>query len=226
MAATHGALRLLPLYTNAAVPPIVLKGDVVWTQALRAAGQNTKQEVAHQATPATWEEIKEAIRLEPVQSIRMALLIAWLTCARGGCTLLLRRQNVQLSAKRLSVQFRAGKSVRSRGQYAVHTALPPAPLLEELRSFLNGIPPGQKFLFQGTKGSDLKEALRRVNSRLEQRSMRRGAIQTLSASGMPDQELLNFSGHTNVPMLRRYLDFGRRSGEGKALAAKAKALIA
>ena len=83
-AATHGALRLLPLYTNAAVPPIVLKGDAVWTQALRASGQNTKQEVAHQATPATWEEIKEAVRLEPVQSIRMALLIAWLTRARGG----------------------------------------------------------------------------------------------------------------------------------------------
>ena len=123
----------------------------------------------------------------------MALLVAWLTCARGGDVLLLRRNNVTLTPTRLSAQFRAGKSVRSRGPYTVHSARPPPTLFAELHAFLEEIP-SPAFLFKGVKGADLKDALRRANPNLEQRSLRRGAIQTLSASGISEEELLNFSG--------------------------------
>ena len=48
-----------------------------------------------------------------------------------------------------------------------------------------------------------------MNRSLEQRSLRRGAIQALAKSpGITDEVLMMFSGHTQVATLRRYLSWG------------------
>ena len=56
--------------------------------------------------------------------------------------------------------------------------------------------------------SDVLAALRRVSHDLENRSIRRGALQALANAGTPEDVLLLFSGHTNVVTLRRYLGWG------------------
>jgi hypothetical protein len=51
----------------------------------------------------------------------------------------------------------------------------------------------------------LLQALRRVHPKLEQRSMRRGALTSIARCGATEQELMLFSGHTQIRTLRRYL---------------------
>jgi len=57
----------------------------------------------------------------------------------------------------------------------------------------------------------IKDTLRAAtgNIKLENRSLRRGALQSLAKAGAPLATMLNFSGHSNVTSLKRYLNFGR-----------------
>ena len=56
--------------------------------------------------------------------------------------------------------------------------------------------------------TECRAALRVSRPELSWRSVRRGALQQLAASGCSEAELLTFSRHTNVQQLRRYLSFG------------------
>jgi hypothetical protein len=177
--------------------------------------------------------VRKAIEMEPDVAVKMALLVTWLTCGRGGDALLLKPENVELVTKThkgveqlgMEVNFWKGKTVKTRGSYMVFTQSPPEDLKEEFINFQQKMRK-EDYLFKGVKGAQIKDALRRVNPKLEQRSLRRGAIQTLSQTGLfKDEELLHYSGHTNVAMLRRYLNFGKLSGEGAKLSAQAAALV-
>jgi integrase len=206
MASVQGALALLPLYSRN-LPPILLKHSPEWVQAMKGAGKKATQEIAKQAKPATWANIQEAMRKEKSEKVKYAMLIAWLTCARVGCVLQLRREDVRETEQGLAVQFRRGKSVLVRKTaYTVHTAKIP----EEYRLPFQAFLCKQKgFIFFHVKGHQVKTSLRRADTMLEQRSIRRGALQTLAKVGkMSLESMLAFSGHTNVKMLQRYLDFG------------------
>ena len=152
------------------------------------------------------------------------MLLTWLTCGRGGDVLLLKPKDAEEHATGLRVSFWRGKTVKTRGPYTVFTQMPPEEFLEDWKAHVQQATRNQ-FLFQGVKGEQIKIALRRVNPRLEQRSLRRGALQTLAATNISDEKLLHYSGHTNVTMLRRYLDFGKVSGEGATLSRAAAALV-
>ena len=232
MATAHGALRLLPLYAEAELP-VWMKDSVIWMQAMKGAAKMAKQYPPTQPTAASWEEVRKAIDLEPDLAIKMALLVIWLTCGRGGDALLLKPGNVELVSKMhkgvmqegMEVNFWKGKTVKTRGSYMVFTQSPPESLKEAFVNYQQKMKE-EDYLFKGVKGAQIKDALRRVNPKLEQRSLRRGAIQTLSQTGLfKDEELLHYSGHTNVAMLRRYLNFGKLSGEGAKLSAQAAALV-
>lgn len=218
MATLHGALRLLPLYT-AAPYSILLKQDPTWVMAMRAAGQKARQQTPNQPKAATSEQVRRAAELCPQLAVRNALLLAWVTAGRGGDVLLLRPENVTVQGEVLAVNFCRGKTAKVRGPYTVHTTLPPQGFLEYLEAAK-----GQQWLFPQVKGAHLKEALRLVDPSLEQRSLRRGAIQALAASGLTDEELLHYSGHSSVQMLRRYLNYGLKSGEAARRGARAVAL--
>ena len=208
MAATQGALRLLPLYSGHET--IDLRDNPMWAQAMRTARRETQCEVGYQPKAITAEDLRAAVAKEPSQNVRMALVMAWATAARGGCTLQLRLSNVELSGSNLQVQFRHGKSVIARGPYTVHTAIPQW-ALGEFRMWLGK--KRQGLLFQGVTGEQLKLALRRVDKLYEQRSIRRGSLQAMSLRGCSDEDLLLYSGHTNLKTLRRYLDWGKKSGD-------------
>ena len=51
--------------------------------------------------------------------------------------------------------------------------------------------------------------LKKVNKKLEMRSLRRGALQELSGHATRDI-VMSFSGHTNERQLLRYLEYGRK----------------
>jgi hypothetical protein len=57
----------------------------------------------------------------------------------------------------------------------------------------------------------VKDALRAEtgNPALENRSIRRGALQAMALAGASEKELMLFSRHATPAMLRRYLGFGR-----------------
>ena len=225
MATVHGALRLLPLYTTTRFP-VMMKESVVWMQSMKGAGKESKQEVPNQATPATWSLVEEAIKKESIMSHKMAVLLTWLTCGRGGDVLLLEPNCVELQENGMMVHFRRGKTVKTRGAYSIFTPHPTDQLKESFGIFLKeALASKRKWLFQGVQGKHVKEALRRADPKLEQRSLRRGAIQTLAGSGLGDEEMLKYSGHANVQMLRRYLNFGKLSGEGKRLQEQATVLL-
>lgn len=235
MATAHGALRLLPLYVEGELP-VMMKESVTWMSAMKAAGRLAKQTPPHQPQAATWEQVKTAIDKEKDTAIRMALLLTWLTCGRGRDVLLLSPKHVELIVRQektkkgkpekvpvMSVGFYRGKTVKTRGPYTVFTRQPPQEFQDEFSKFLKEAD-GRKLLFPGVKGAKIKDALRRADKKLEQRSLRRGAIQALAKSGVSETELLHFSGHTNVTMLRRYLNFGKVSAEGTRLAKEAMVL--
>jgi hypothetical protein len=61
-------------------------------------------------------------------------------------------------------------------------------------------------------GRTVAAALKKVDPALEQRSVRRGALQQMADEKVPDETLLLFSGHKRLETLKRYLEWGRKGG--------------
>lgn len=207
LCSAQGALAALPLYRHA--PSVNLQQCVIWRQAIRGATIRAKQELPNQPEPATWPMIQQALKEEPSLPIRAAIIIMWMTCARGGCVLQLHSVDVVVHQDAsMSVRFRKGKGARVRGPYTVHTASLPPMYLAMIKKWL--AERSNKQLFPMLEGADIKTSLRRANRLLEQRSIRRGALMTLSLSpGITDSLLMEFSGHTQQATLRRYLNWGK-----------------
>ena len=121
-----------------------------------------------------------------------------------GCILQLKHEDIRIleatdGCVPISVTFKRGKAVRLRGPYTVHTAVEQS-LWTSILSPL--VSEGVGFLFQcasprarQTMGESLRQTLRSIDPSLEQRSIRRGALQHLSALGLDEAALLQFSGH-------------------------------
>lgn len=211
MACAQGALSSLPLYRHTP-HPILLKQSVVWMQAMRACGRQARQELPKQPTPATWTQVQRVLRREASLPVFAAVLLAWLSAARVGCVLQLAASDLEIHPDgTTSIRFRRGKSVLARGTaYTVHTPPIPAEFLPRLRRWLDQ---RKSTLFPSSvKGQHIKESLRTEDKALEQRSLRRGALQSLAAQpDMTDEVLMLFSGHASVNTLRRYLSWGTRA---------------
>ena len=78
---------------------------------------------------------------------------------------------------------------------------------------------------QSMQGSDLCKALRTINPKYEQRSIRRGALQTMASHGTDEETLMRFSGHTQVGTLRRYLNWNTINSKVQADMEKAAASL-
>lgn len=208
LACAQGALSSLPLY-RACRSPILISKDTIWTHGIRATARKARAELPQQPTAATWTEIEKCLRTERSLPIFVVVLLAWFTAARIGCILQLTKSDITVHSDfTMSVRFTRGKSVLLRASaYTVHTAPVPVEFRDRLQRWLTE---RHTWLFpRETTGTQVKLALRRVNINLEQRSIRRGALQALSrAPGMTDESLLLFSGHSNVRTLRRYLNWG------------------
>jgi integrase len=227
LANVTGALSKLPLYSNAAWP-VLLNQSPEWVQIMRATEQDAQKSQPVGQTAVALEEIREAIReaiAMAAPETAVALLLQWLTCARPGCTLQLRRRDVDLKPDgRLRVLFRQGKGVRFRGPYTVPTMVPQEHV-QLLSQHLAPLRPDD-FLFPSlspdqspkVRMAAMTETLRAINPELTLRAMRRGSLQALARAATPLDELLTFSGHTSEKTLKRYLDWGRLAEQRNAQA--------
>ena len=83
MAATQGALRLLPLYTKDKAT-VDLRDDPTWLQAMRTARRMAQNEVGYQPKAITMADLRRAVELEPNRDLQGALIIAWMTARARG----------------------------------------------------------------------------------------------------------------------------------------------
>lgn len=208
-ASTQGALSLLPLYKAGAIP-ITLTRYPVWRQGIRTFQRACKEEKPNQPTPATKHQILSIVGRYYTElkrpDIASVLLLGWLTAARLGCVLQLAREDVVFNHdSSVSVTFRRGKGVRVRGPYTVHATHLPEKLLTDLRAHVEQR--HTKLFPRHLTGDILRVAIKRFFPNLEQRSLRRGALQAMAAAGVSEETLMRYSGHTRLQTLHRYLSW-------------------
>ena len=215
-ASMQGAMSALPLYTNSP-HPIHLARSPTWRSALSSLSKGTKEFAAREPVAASAEELFSVLP-KANATTASALALTWVTAARLGCVLQLNAGDITLTpglsptdSWRLVANFRRGKGVLFRGPYSVHTLMPPeqAKILRNLQAPLRS--DARLFPTPTQTHKAALTALRARNPLLEVRSLRRGALQCLALT-TPEELLLNFSGHTNVRTLRRYLGWGRVVG--------------
>lgn len=213
MANLTGALSHLPVYTDSPVP-IRLVLSPAWRDALRNTEMRAKESEGQSPPASTLHQVQAAVSKCLNPETRVAMMLAWLTAARCGCILQLKRQDVALAPDRsLTVTFRRGKGVKFRGPYTVPT-LAPVEWMPALRRWLDSCSP-LHFLFPAdsvahrcAKGRLIMLALRSVDPSLNQRAIRRGALQHMARAGVPIEDLMVFSGHKSRDTLNRYLRWG------------------
>ena len=217
MATLQGAMKALSLVTN--VQPVELAQSAEWCASLRFVAAEAKSERPRVPLAASAELVKAAILAEPRRKVRLLLALTWVCCGRTGDLVQLSPADFQwandtATAAGLTVTFRRGKTVERRGPYSLHTSLC-ADWLEPL-----GLKAGDTASLgtaiaemRRAEVKDVLAALRRISPDLENRSLRRGALQTLAMSGVDEATLLLFSGHTQISTLRRYLAWGAIGSE-------------
>ena len=196
--------------------------------------------------PAGREEIEKAISMPRVhhprdpltpEALRVLLIVTWISAGRFGDVLSLKVGDLRLLPASagaptvpIEIAFLRGKGAKMRkGGYTVPTALN-LEWAALVRNFLQGRQ-ATEWLFPAVSkqtrlamGVLAREVLRHVNPQLEQKSVRRGALQALSNAGVPEQLLLLFSGHATVKMLRRYLGWKPARAEASLATAGASIL--
>ena len=217
-----GALARASLYTTSAMDLPVTQ-CAVFKDAVRSAKKEEHAFLTKPPKPCTKEQVVKAVAAARSNNVQEQLALAWLTAGRVGCTLQLKREDVQLGPNgTMSVQFRRGKGVAMGAPYTVHTKCPPEwqPILNRLLSRTS--PGGFLWPYDNREartagGKDVAKALKEIDPQLEQRSLRRGALQQMADAGVDDATLMTFSGHRRVETLHRYLDWGRK---GRSRAAR------
>jgi hypothetical protein len=182
---------------------------------MRAVTKRARQELPQQPKAATAAQIMGWLRGPAMHSspaLWATVLIGWFTTQRVGCIRQLEKQDIAAHANRtLSIRFRRGKVVPAIGPYTVHTGAIPEEFWPALVQFLTPCHPSQR-IFQTVSGVQVKLALRTIDAQLEQRSLRRGAIQCLAQqAGMTNEILMAYTKHTTLASLFRYLNWGLKA---------------
>ena len=218
----HGALAALFVYRKSQ-DQVVLAGCPQWNTHLSTVQRMKPLHKPNQPRAMTQAELIRAMQLEPRPEVRAALEIGWAAASRGNDLRQLLASDILFppplggrSDPVMTITFRRGKTAKKE-QYTVGVPLPSA----ETRAYINQKKVDNSWVFPGVQGEHIKKALRRANPVLEQRSIRRGRLQQLSAEGWPDEKLRELSQHATVQMLRRYLDMGVMSSTTHEIAALA-----
>jgi hypothetical protein len=216
MAETQGAFNNLPILRGTA--PIRLCDFPAWVQALKGAAARARSERPRIPFAATAASIDTAMASTNHLGKKRLLALSWLLAGRTGDCRQLREDDISRDGNVLTVTFRRGKTVSRRGPYSLHTVIPEQWLwLFDTK--------GWEGTLRSATVKDILLCLRAADSRLENRSIRRGALQRL-ASELTEDELLLFSGHTTLATLRRYLQWGAIGNKKKTLMTAAARTLA
>ena len=205
----QGVLIALPLYRMGA-PSIRISECQLWRAAVRAATIRSRMQGIVPPMPMTYEQMEMAVRLESSLPVRALLIVAWMTCGRVGCVLSVAKGELRLNhqTQTISVTFMRGKAAKMRCPVTVDSGKLPSKWWELLVKWEST---RHRMIFPEDGSCSRKvilEALRRVATGLESRSIRRGALQHLAELKVDEVTLMRFSGHASVLMLRRYLLWG------------------
>lgn len=211
----QGALALLPKYF-CTTEGINLNSSPLWRQAIRKLTQLSKEESPNQPQAALVEDVEDMIASNKTsRPEKVCLALGWATCSRLGCILSLKKEDVQFlgpttdgKAQAVMITFRRGKGVKTTGPYTVNSRMSQAwaQMVQEYMATRH------TFIFpkKVKMGKAIKEASP-TGKKLEQRSLRRGALQALALSGVSEETLMRYSGHTRVSTLRRYLNWNTKN---------------
>jgi hypothetical protein len=154
-------------------------------------------------------ESLEAHRSPLAPLATLYLWLWWVSSARSGDAMLLRAENVVNNKVGLSLRFCEGKVVSVMGPVTTHTIGMPSKLQALMPKNKQG------YIFAPIVRTTIQELVmgcaKAVNKRIEARSFRRGSLVHMAERGATDEELLRFSHHTTIAMLRRYLGWGMTS---------------
>ncbi|CUE72298.1 TATE DNA transposon, putative, partial [Bodo saltans] len=218
LAELAGALKNLPV--SRGIPMVDLSVDPQWLAAIRGTAGQAKEERPKVPEPISSTDITKALINEPRMAVRRLLAMTWLCCGRTGDVRQLAPGDVTREGPNMTVTFRRGKTIQRRGPYSLHTTLP-----EEWTEIIKANEGNFISDLKLATVSDVLATVRRISPRYENRSIRRGALQTLANTGVPEDTLLLFSGHTNVCTLRRYLAWGAiGTAKKQTMTAAARAL--
>ena len=207
-ATLSGAMNRLDQYMEGSEIPIMLTQFSVWSDFIKETKRQERLHKGRVPVAATWAEVKRVMdHLIQRKKLGTAVMlwVAWSHAARPGDVWKLKRSDITVTATRITILWTRGKVVTTRGPYT--TFADPGPYKDLLEEYLNNIPQDTS-LFQGVwRSQTFLREVRTFNRSLELKSLRRGALQCLSAAGFPESVLMLFSGHSTVDMLRRYLGF-------------------
>ena len=201
---------LCPSDQHGPVSPIQLAQYSIWQDFMREATRQArmaKTRIPQAATALEVTKVMHRLVREGKRFLAVTLWLGWTHAARPSDVWRLERHDVVMEGERLTITWRRGKVVASRGPYSTFAAM--GEFAGLLSTFLNSFPPSATmFLTAGPwKSASLLKELRATNRQLELRSLRRGALQLLSTMGTPEEILMIFSGHSSIATLRRYLGY-------------------
>jgi len=233
------AFHRLPTYTRGALPPLRLTDDREWTDATRHIRKMSRRFMKTGLPSLTCEQIMQLVREAKNPAFRVVIILMWCCAARSGDVLQLRKAGIMVGAvhapprvgemTEVSVFFDRGKVIGKIDPYTVHTAIPEY-WATWLKTYLSECK--TEFLVQLVDKRDrqrflakLLEYLRTVVPACDLRAVRRGAAQSMAEKGVPLTTILQFTRHTDLPMLRRYLRFGRMKTQEATTAFAAARLL-
>jgi len=217
MATAIKACELTELYVPS-IPAFRVLNDVDFRMSLSYVDKQLKQETPDFPKPAIFEKILEAVATGcATQQEAAATMLAmdWINAGRLPDTKRLRVRSILLCPTNptmaMAIQWTECKVVELGGNpYTTHPAtgvfheVIARYLKERVRA------PKDEFLFpeRDKVFQQAVQLMKRVDPQLTDRSIRRGALQAMADNGVPDNILLQFSQHTSLKMLHRYLAWG------------------
>ena len=207
------ALRLLPLFTNAA-KGINIREDTVFDTAMRKAQAAARNEPARVITPMTegdFQKMNTVLQADPIA--RTFLVTSWFLAGRLGDVRQLDPKEITLDEKsrKMDALFRKGKGAHFRGPYHVSAVLP-----QEEFNRIKTVIASRAALSELFTPAEQNRLSKLHAVKLEARSIRKGRLIHLAEKGASDADLMSLSGHTKVVTLHRYLNRGLCSNNGSA----------
>jgi hypothetical protein len=212
----------LDVYTCA--HPLAVGQMGTWREFMRRLTKQTHLEKPYQGPPASVDDIEMAVnRLKKNGEFGAAflLIIAWAHAARVANVVSLQRTNFKDQGG--TILWDRAKTTATRGPYSTYSVYGRFTMFVQKHLNLHSSPTSS--LCTTADVAVMKKALTEVLPNCDLRSLRRGALQTLSNSGRDAEDLLLFSGHTNTKSLLRYLGFGAKFQAAKTRGTAAAAAL-
>ena len=246
--ALQGALGALPLYTTNVKVQIQIGLEPLWRRVMGKWRLDSNQAQPHNQTVATFDWINAALAAVELNDLRTmaAIILQWYMAARIGDVLNLKWKDIIFKQKEdgslnARITVSEGKVIRIRGPYTVPTVIPPdhaklilaffrMPHLKDAQPSTRLFPTAKDNFSLGVAHSYqqrlIRQALKKAHPQLCTRAIRRGSLQAMADSGVDNETLMIFSGHTEVKTLLRYLNWGRNAGDQANRANQAAAHLA